>query len=126
MQKHYIGCSVLLVVLMTGCGGGKGGSGVLDTTPKTVNLSWTANRESTVNAPGGGYRVYYSATSGFAPGGAGVAVIDVPHVSGTRAAPTSTSVELPPGTYYFRVVAYSAFGGGAESAPSSQMKFFVY
>lgn len=98
---------------------------MLDTTPKTVNLSWTANRESTVNESGGGYLVYYSATSGFAPGGAGVAVIDVPHVSGTRG-PTSTSVELPPGTYYFRVVAYSAFGGGTESAPSSQMKFFVY
>jgi len=110
---------------MAGCGGGKGGSGVLDSAPKTVNLSWTANRESTVNAPGGGYLVYHSATSGFGLGGAGVSVIDVPYVSGA-AAPTSTTVELPPGAYYFRVVAYSAFGGGAQSAPSSQMKFFVY
>lgn len=92
---------------------------------KTVTVSWEANREERVNSSGGGYLVYYSQTSGFALDGTGVTVIDVPYASGSSA-PTSTQIDLASGTYYFKVVAYSAFPAAATSSePSAQTSVTV-
>lgn len=91
--------------------------------PPTVRVSWTANREAAVNTTGGGYRVYYSTTSGFDTATADY--VDVPYVAG----PTSpTSVDIPnfmAGTYYFKIAAFSALNppgqtGGSMSSPGTQ------
>lgn len=115
--RLYTITTSLVLLFAAGCGGGGGSGGV--TTQSTVQVSWTANRESAVNTTGGGYRVYYSQISGFSPGDAGVTVLDVPYVSGP-AAPASASVVLSTGAYFFKVVAYSALAGGSESAPSAE------
>jgi len=96
---------------------------------RTVNVTWNANRETAVNATGGGYKVYYSTSSGFDITDAGVSVVDVPFVA-PPAAPTSTSLQLPTGQYYFRVVAYSALtppwgSNGSTSLPSAQISLLV-
>lgn len=73
---------------------------------KNVLVSWTANREHTVNAAGGGYKVHYSKTINF--GIPSATFIDVPYVSGSSA-PTSVVIPLlSVGTWYIRVVPYSA------------------
>jgi hypothetical protein len=88
-----------------------------------VAVSWNANRERAVNSAGGGYRVYYGKIPGFSISGA--ASVEVPYVSGATA-PTGTSINgLAPGTYYFKVVAYSALippqgGTGSASQPTSE------
>ncbi len=99
------------------------------TTIGKVTVTWDANRESAVNSTGGGYRVYYSTSFGFNPGDAGVTEINVPYVSG-NAAPTSTDISLPPGTYCFKVAAYSALTppggvGGSVSEPSAEVSVRV-
>lgn len=108
------------LVLVGGCGGGSGGvhsssadapatRGSDGTTAQTVTavaLSWRPSKESSVNSPGGGYAIYYSATPKLPIGDARVAKVEVPYVQGTSA-PTATSIELAPGTYYFRIAAYS-------------------
>lgn len=96
---------------------------------RTVNIAWNANRETAINAVGGGYKVYYSTTSGFDITDAGVSVVDVPFVA-PPAAPTSISLQLSSGQYYFRVVAYSALtppwgSSGSTSAPSAQISLVV-
>jgi len=96
---------------------------------RTVNVTWNANRETAVNAAGGGYKVYYSTSSGFDITDAGVSVVDVPFVA-PPATPTSTSLQLPTGQYYFRVVAYSALtpqwgNNGSTSLPSAQISLLV-
>jgi hypothetical protein len=80
-----------------------------------VDLAWEPNRESGVNAAGGGYRVSIG----------GRPDIDVPYVSGPSA-PASTSVRLPPGSYIAVVRAYAALdtqggSGGTVSAPSQPL-----
>lgn len=77
------------------------------TTLGNIQISWDGNLETAVNRPGGGYKVYYSANSGFNPGDGGVIEIDVPYSSGVSA-PTSIVLPLDPGIYYIRVAAYSA------------------
>ncbi len=99
------------------------------TTEKAISLSWSANRETAVNNTGGGYSVYYSTTPGFGINDAGVTTVDVPYVSGAQA-PTNTIVSLTSGTYYFKVVAYSALNppgssGGSQSQPSTEMSIVV-
>ncbi|MGZ3694575.1 MAG: hypothetical protein ACXWQO_10370, partial [Bdellovibrionota bacterium] len=85
-----------------------------------VVISWTANRETAVNTTGGGYNVYYSTANGFTvPGGTAV---NVPYVSGSSA-PTSTLVQLIPGTYYVRVAAYSTLN--TLSGASTQLTITV-
>lgn len=117
---------VFLALMQVSCGGGDAST---PSTIRTVNISWTANRETAVNAIGGGYKVYYSSRPGFDIPGAGVRVVDVPFVA-PPAAPTSISLQLPSGQYYFRVVAYSALtppwgSGGSTSAPSAQIALLV-
>ncbi|MGE0615968.1 MAG: hypothetical protein AB7P04_10020 [Bacteriovoracia bacterium] len=87
-------------------------------TPPRIQVSWNANREHAVNATGGGYRVHYSQATGFAVSGA--PFVNVPYVSGA-AAPTSAALPvLPAGTYYLKIVAYSAMNpSGVASAETS-------
>jgi len=92
------------------------------TNSRSVTLSWQANHESAVNRSGGGYRVYYSGTPGFAL--TSVQPINVPWTSGAHT-PTSTTVTLASNTnYYVKVVAYSALNP-TGSAPSTEYSFFV-
>lgn len=96
---------------------------------RTVNLSWNANRETAVNATGGGYKVYYSTIAGFDLSDPGVSVVDVPFVA-PPAAPTSLNLQLTSGQYYFRIVAYSLLtppwgSGGSASVPSTQISLVV-
>lgn len=118
--------AVVGLLALAGCGGGGGGavSGPVTGTgtgaPASVQVSWTGNRETTVNSPGGGYRVYYSSTPGFNIASANV--IDVPFSGG--AVPTSTTLTLTPGTHYVKVTAYSALNPGG-SAPSAEIAVAV-
>jgi hypothetical protein len=111
---------VLIALLLAACGGGGGSSAPAPTpTSHTVDISWTANRETAVNTTGGGYIV---AVSGQAP-------IDVPWVSGPSA-PTTVSTTLLSGSYTVTVTAYSALnppGGvsGSTSLPSTTYNFTV-
>lgn len=86
---------------------------------KNVLISWNGSKESGVNKPGGGYRVNI----------AGSPSVDVPFVSGS-AAPTSTTVPLPAGTYTVTVSSYAALdiqGGtsGTFSTPSQAISVTV-
>ncbi len=84
-------------------------------------ISWDANREFSVNSPGGGYRVYYSTNPGFDISTANI--VDVPFVSGP-AAPTSIVIPLSSGIYYIKVVAYSTLNS-AGSQPSQERLIYV-
>jgi len=102
-----------------GGGGGGGGNG------GDITISWAANREAAVNTMGGGYIVYFSQSSGFNPGDAGVSSQTVPYVSGA-AAPTSATITVATsGTWYVRIAAISLLDapgsiGGSQSVASSQ------
>ena len=118
--------AVLPALMLLSCGGGDASA---PSTIRTVNISWNANRESAVNTTGGGYKVYYSTSSGFAITDAGVNVVDVPFVA-PPVTPTSISLQLRSGQYYFRIVANSALtapwgSGGSTSAPSAQISLVV-
>ena len=109
--------TALIVLSLSGCGGGGGGGDV----PSITVISWDANREFSVNSPGGGYRVYYSTNPGFDISTANI--VDVPFVSGP-AAPTSIVIPLSSGTYYIKVVAYSTLNS-AGSQPSQESLIYV-
>jgi hypothetical protein len=79
----------------------------LNTCAGTVTLSWPANRESRVNAAGGGYQLII----------AGRSPIDVPYVSGPTA-PTSANVLLPAGSYAVTVRAFGVFDLDATGSTS--------
>jgi hypothetical protein len=123
---------VLPALLQISCGNGDSSADTTTVSPPTiraVTVSWNANRETAVNTTGGGYKVYYSTTSGFDISDAGVGVVDVPFVA-PPATPTSVSLQLVSGQYYFRVVAYSGLvapwgSGGSTSAPSAQIALLV-
>lgn len=84
----------------------------------TVQISWNSNPETAVNQSGGGYKVYYSSNSGFNISDDGVTEIDVPYSSGATA-PTSILVQLLPGTYYIRIIAYSVLNAPDTSSGST-------
>jgi fibronectin type 3 domain-containing protein len=65
-------------------------------TQDDVRLSWTA---SPVNSAVSGYRVYRSTTAGFTPSDS--------NLIATTTAPTYDDLNRPPGTYRYRVVAFS-------------------
>lgn len=86
--------------------------------PAPVHASWSPNRETAVNRPGGGYRIYHAPVADFALDRA-AGVIDVRYVSGERA-PTSALLALPPGTHYLRIVAYSMLNpAGSDPSPAT-------
>ncbi len=104
--------TLLLALLLVGGTAACGGSSSSTPVTRTVTLTWNANRESGVNKAGGGYRVSI----------VGQPDVVVPWVSGP-AAPTTTTVQLPSGTYTVSIRAYAALdatGGtaGSVSAPS--------
>ena len=122
---------VFPALLQNSCGGGGSDSSPLTPPPalRTVNVSWNVNRETAVNTTGGGYKVYYSTSSGFDITDTGVSVVDVPFIA-PPTAPTSISLQLRSGLYYFRIVAYSALilpwgSGGSTSVPSVQFSLLV-
>lgn len=82
----------------------------------SVQISWTANREKAVNKSGGGYRIYYSRTSGIDP--ATASYYDVPYVSGATAPVTKTLSNLLIGTTYFKVSAYSSLNAPGSTSGS--------
>ncbi len=88
---------------------------------KKIVVSWTANRDSAVNRAGGGYKVYFSTTQGFAISGANV--LNVPYVSGGLAPTTATLTGLASGTYYIKVVPYSA--QNASGPVSAEIKVVI-
>lgn len=107
-----------LVAALVSCSAG-GGSSTSTGPGRVVTLSWNANRESGVNAPGGGYRISIS----------GQLPIDVPYVSGALA-PTAKDVTLQSGSYTVTVTAYAALdaqGGlaGSASRPSQALSVVV-
>ena len=107
----HISALLLAVVVFGSCGGGG--------EPRQVTVSWNANRDKVVNTTGGGYRLYYSQTSGFSVNDA--TSVDVPYVSGSTA-PTSTSLSLEEGTWYLRISAYGVWNVATRySEPSSQL-----
>ena len=109
----FLGC-------FNGCGG-CGGSG----TSRSVAVSWTANRDATVNTTGGGYAVYYSTSQGFDTSSA--SSVDVPYVSGSLA-PISATLKLASGTtWYIKVVAYGSSVTGTKiySPASAEFKLQV-
>lgn len=103
------------MLILSACSGGT-----------NVNVSWTAKCEAAVNRSGGGYRVYYGKTPGFALSGA--SSVNVPFQSGSTA-PTTARLNLSSGTYYVKVVAYSSLvgpsGTASTSAPSLEMPVVV-
>lgn len=88
-------------------------------TSKTILVAWSPNRETAVNTTGGGYKVYYSSTDPLVPVLTS-SVVNVPYVSGALAPTTTELTSLTSGTYYVKVVAYSARNTtGSTSAVSS-------
>jgi hypothetical protein len=73
---------------------------------RNVRVTWTANREKAVNMAGGGYRVYYSVNNNFLISAA--SSIDVPYTAGPTAPTAVTIPSLTSGTWYIKVVGYSA------------------
>lgn len=126
-------CFLLLgfFVLLVGCGGGGGSSAAAPATTvpavtSNVLVSWTANHEKAVNQTGGGYRLYYSNIAGFSIG-SGTAV-DVPYVSGALSPVSVTLNALAAGTYYMKIVAYSALippGGTTGSSSGTSAEFSI-
>jgi hypothetical protein len=118
--RRFLPVSIILSLMS--CGGPTGSSTTPTPTPvskSAIHVTWATNRERAVNEAGGGYRVYYSTTSGFNVSSA--AFVDVPYVSGASAPTTATIGDLSPGTYYIKVAAYSALktSGSAINAVSS-------
>lgn len=127
-RRAYSGALLWACVLgVSGCGGGNEAAGATSSAPAnhaidgTVLISWAANRETAVNRPGGGYRVYYGTTPGFSI--AAAPFVDVPHRAGATA-PTQASLALPAGTFFVKVVAYSALDPNG-SEPSAEITVTV-
>lgn len=80
-----------------------------------VNVTWTANPETAVNTTGGGYVVAYSQNPDASYSQADK--LTVPYVSGPTA-PVSATINIPPGTYYIKIYAYSALNPAGSSSGS--------
>lgn len=119
------------VITLSACQGKSGGddsSSVAGPPIHSIDVSWNANHDKDVNAAGGGYRVYYATSPGVSTVSA--ASVDVPYVSGATA-PTSVNIpSLSAGTYYLRIVAYSAYNplnvaGGNVGADSAEISVTI-
>lgn len=125
LKRLHTALALAIVATLTLALGGCGGGNTISCRTKacTVTVSWTANRETAVNSPGGGYDLYYSTTPGFNI--SSVTPVNIPYAASTSSTPTSATLNLFSGTYYFKIVAYSALnppGGssGSTSTPSAQ------
>lgn len=103
-------------------------SEILPSGESKINVSWTANREADVNTTGGGYRVYISTAPGVNT--AAAPSFDVPYTSGMTSPTTYQVTGVAAGTYYIKVIAYSAYNpmgvsGGNRSADSSETSVTV-
>lgn len=121
-------CAAALVCLLAACSNGGDASAAMPDNSVAASgagnviVTWSANRETAVNQPGGGYRLYHSASRDFALADA-AGVIDIPYASGALA-PTAATITLSPGTHYLRVVAYSTLNPSG-SAPSAAVAVVV-
>lgn len=124
-------CLNVTFMVTAGCKPPAGGA-LAQTSPNSNNgassspgraalVSWQANRESAVNSPGGGYRVYYSQTSGIQ---SSTPFVDVPSQTGVTTPTTARLSGLSAGTYFIYVVAYSA-KNSTGSNPSSEQKLEI-
>lgn len=103
---------------------GTGGS----PTSVKIRINWAANPEVDVNTTGGGYRVYYAKSPNVSTSSG--TYVNVPYVSGVTAPTTALLSGLTVGTYYVKVVAYSAYNpqgisGGNQSLGSSETSISV-
>ena len=99
-------------------------------TKSRVQVSWNANRETAVNKAGGGYRIYYCNNSGYSISTVTTSFVDVNYVSGPTAPITALLPNLNNGTYYIKVVAFSALTppgatNGSSSLASSEFSITV-
>ena len=77
----------------------------------TMTVTWTANKETSVNSAGGGYRVYYGGSAGF--NATQAPFIDVIH-SGSST-PTSTVINnIYEGLNYVKIAAFSTDSSGSK------------
>jgi hypothetical protein len=84
-----------------------------------LRVSWGPSRHSSVNRGGGGYTLYFSREPGFHPDDPGVATREVLHDTSRSETPTTAVLPgLKPGTWYFRVQAFSDLGR-SELSPES-------
>jgi hypothetical protein len=93
-----------------------------------IRINWAANPEVDVNTTGGGYRIYYAKSANVSTSSG--TYVDVPYVSGASAPTTALLSGLTVGTYYVKVVAYSAYNpqgisGGNRSLGSSEVSISV-
>lgn len=99
-----------------------------DIAAKKILLSWTASPEKPVNSSGGGYYVYVGDSPSMTENTAKL-TFTVPYVSGTQAPTTKLIYGLKPGSYYFKVKAYSGLanlsGTQATSSLSAAAAFTV-
>lgn len=80
-----------------------------------VSVSWAANLEKAVNTTGGGYVVAYSQSP--SAGYDEADKLTVPYVSGPTA-PVTATINIPPGTYYIKIYAFSALNAPGSSTGS--------
>jgi hypothetical protein len=92
-----------LVLALAGCA-------VVTGAPRDVVVRWAPSPEAEVNAPGGGYTVYYSQTKDFALSQARSVAVD--YVSGEKTMTSATLPQLTSGTWYIKVVARSTMPNG--------------
>jgi hypothetical protein len=90
-----------------------------------VSVSWTANLEKAVNTTGGGYVVAYSQNP--SADYAEADKVTVPYISGPTA-PVTATINIPPGTYYIKIYAFSALnppGGSAGSLSGASVASII-
>ena len=78
--------------------------------PRDVVVRWAASPETEVNAPGGGYTVYYSQKANFDFAEANSVAVN--YVSGSATMTSATLPKLTSGTWYVKVVARSTMPNG--------------
>lgn len=83
--------------------------------PAGVEVSWSASKESVVNSAGGGYRIVYSATKN-APIDDSISALVVPFENGNSS--TRATLQLLPGSYYVRVIAFGKIAANLEVSSS--------
>lgn len=94
---------------------------------RKVQVSWSDSKASRVmhSDGGGGYRIYYSQTSGFALDHYATLSMTVPYVSGSSEPHNSATLDFPhKGKWYFKVTAYS-IDNPIGSAPSDEVALEV-